>query len=139
MLNIENQTNRPINTEKIQFIYNKLTQKDLELIFVNNEQIQKINLEFRSKDYPTDVLSFPLENIPHAPLGSIVISIDKAIEVSQNLDHKLEDEISLLFIHGFLHLSGYDHEMDEGEMRKEEERLVKRFNLPKSLIVRNLT
>ncbi len=138
MLYIDNQTNQHIDTKFIQNLYQTLSDKDIELLLVDNKTIQQINFEFRQKNYATDVLSFPLQNIPNTPLGSIIISIDFAKKVSDELKHSLEDEISLLFIHGFLHLSGYDHENDNGEMRNEEERLVKKFNLPQSLIVRTL-
>jgi probable rRNA maturation factor len=83
------------------------------------------------------VLSFPLEEMPHLPLGSIVISIDRAKEVSSRLSHDCDDEVALLFIHGLLHLLGYDHESDEGQMREKEASLIKEFDLPNSLILRN--
>lgn len=139
MLHIDNQTTHKINFEKLNLIYENLTNKDLELILTDNETIKNLNNQHRNKNTPTDVLSFPFENIPYAPLGTIVISVDMALHVSKNLSHTLEDEISLLFIHGFLHVSGYDHETDNGKMRKKEEELIKKFNLPKSLIVRTLT
>lgn len=139
MLHIDNQTTHKINFEKLNLIYENLTNKDLELILTDNETIKNLNNQHRNKNTPTDVLSFPFENIPYAPLGTIVISVDMALHVSKNLSHTLEDEISLLFIHGFLHVSGYDHETDNGKMRKKEKELIKKFNLPKSLIVRTLT
>ncbi len=138
MLLIDNQTNQNIDTSKLEHIYESLTDREIELIFVTNEQIRDINLEHRGKDKPTDVLSFPLIDMPHAPLGSIIISLDMAKDVSQKLNHRLEDEVSLLFIHGFLHLSGYDHEVDGGEMREKEEELIGEFGLPNSLIVRTM-
>ncbi len=113
---------------------------ELELIFVDDEQMQEINRTTRNMDKPTDVLSFPLE-MPGgiAPLGTVIISLDTAAQAADELGHTLHDEIKLLFIHGMLHLRGFDHETDEGEMRTEEEALVKRFNLPESLIVRSET
>ena len=83
------------------------------------------------------MLSFPLDGTKKDPLGSIIISIDYVYKASKELGHLAQDEFVLLFIHGLLHLLGYDHEVDNGEMRKEEEKLIKMFNLPKSLIVRN--
>jgi probable rRNA maturation factor len=71
------------------------------------------------------------------PLGSIVISSWHVEIKAKELGHTKRDEIALLFIHGVLHLLGYDHEVDNGEMRKEEQKLIEKFNLPKSLIVRN--
>lgn len=71
------------------------------------------------------------------PLGSIVISVDYAQEKANEFNHTLEEEITLLFIHGLLHLLGFDHEVDKGEHRTKEEELINTFNLPNSLIVRN--
>lgn len=81
-------------------------------------------------------LSFPLEAIPHTPLGSVVINAPLAQENALKLGHSLEDEIALLFIHGVLHLLGYDHEKDKGEQRQKEGELIKAFDLPLSLIER---
>jgi probable rRNA maturation factor len=83
-------------------------------------------------------LSFPLDvSCEHMPIGSVIISADKVIEKADELGHSMEDEFKLLLIHGLLHLSGYDHEIDNGEMREKEEEIIKQFNLPESLIVRN--
>jgi len=70
------------------------------------------------------------------PLGSIVISSGFVQERSNELGHSEKDELLLLFIHGLLHLLGYDHEDDNGEMRKREKELILKFDLPSSLIVR---
>ena len=113
-----------------------LTDKNIELIFTNSDEIHDINKNFRGVDKPTDVLSFPLDFMPNLPLGSVVINVDFAKNVSQKLGHSLEEEITLLFIHGLLHLLGFDHEEDEGQMREKEKELIKKYNLPKSLIVR---
>jgi probable rRNA maturation factor len=71
------------------------------------------------------------------PIGSIIISADKVKQKADELGHSKEDEFKLLLIHGLLHLTGYDHETDNGEMREKEEEIIKNFNLPKSLIIRN--
>jgi probable rRNA maturation factor len=76
--------------------------------------------------------------MPNVPLGSIVISTDFVEKYSKEYNHSYEEEFTLLFIHGLLHLLGYDHETDNGEHREKEEQLIKEFNLPKSLIVRVL-
>lgn len=138
MLLIQNETSYQIDTNKIKKIAKKLSKNDIELIFVTNEQIKQINYEQRNINKPTDVLSFPYEKFPNTPLGSIVISVELALSMCEELGHSLEDEICLLFIHGFLHVSGYDHENDDGLMRKLELELVKNFNLPESLIQRTL-
>jgi len=135
MITLDNQTGIEIDLELLESICN--TDRELELIIVNNKTMQEINLEQREIDKTTDVLSFPLEDFPHFPLGSIVINSDLAKIKATEFGHELKDEITLMFIHGFLHVKGYDHELDNGEMREEEEKLINKFNLPKSLIIRN--
>jgi len=137
LIEFYNQTNFDFNVDSLKEIYEYLTNKDIELILTTDEEIQKLNKQFRNKDKPTDVLSFPLEDAPNTPLGSIVISIDTAKKQAQKHSHSVEEEIKLLFIHGLLHLLGYDHEIDNGEMREKEKEIIKKFNLPDSLIVRN--
>jgi probable rRNA maturation factor len=118
-------------------ISKELSDRDIELLLVNDEEIQKINKESRGVDKATDVLSFPLEDFINTPLGTIVISLDQALSKAKELGHSVEDEIALLFIHGLLHLKGYDHESDDGQMRELERELIERFCLPKSLIIRS--
>ena len=143
MLNIENSTTVQLDYHLLEKISDKLTTKEIDLNICYNPTIQKYNALYRGKDKPTDVLSFPLENeiesefTPPMPLGSIMISIEYVRNISQELGHSYEEELSLLFIHGLLHLLGYDHETDSGEMREREEKIIKEFNLPKSLIIRN--
>jgi probable rRNA maturation factor len=74
--------------------------------------------------------------MPMSPLGSIVISCDFVQEKALEFGHTQNDELCLLFIHGLLHILGYDHEVDNGEMRQKEKELINKFALPKSLIVR---
>lgn len=138
MIDFENQTDLSVKIEELEEILNYLSNKDLELIVVDNETIKEINFENRKKDEATDVLSFPFEqNFPHMPLGSVVISKDFVEKMAKEYNHSTNDEIKLLFIHGVLHLLGYDHEIDSGEHREKEEELIKKFNLPSSLIVRS--
>lgn len=132
-----NQSSLKIDLSLVKKISTKLTQRDIELLLVDNSTIKELNKTFRGKNEPTDVLSFPLQNLPKSPLGSIVISKEFVLQKAQELGHSCDDEFNLLFIHGLLHLLGYDHEIDSGEMRKKEEELIKLFNLPKSLIVRS--
>lgn len=136
MIDIDNRTSFEVDEKFLQSVAEKLTDKDIELIITSNAEIQEINREFREVDKPTDVLSFPYEEMPFAPLGSIVISEDKVIEKAKEFGHANSDEFSLLFIHGLLHLLGYDHEVDNGEMREKEEVLINELKLPKSLIIR---
>jgi len=132
----ENSTDIKIELSLIEAIASSLTQKEIELIFTSNEEIREINLNTRGKDKATDVLSFPYDEMPNVPLGSIVISSNFVEEKSKLYKHSFEDEFALLFIHGLLHLLGYDHEKDNGEHRNKEEELINKFNLPKSLIIR---
>jgi len=146
MIDLDNQTTLHIDLPALEKIASSLSTKDVELVITDDETMRHLNLEHRGKDSTTDVLSFPLAtpftqqsnaSLPLGlPLGSIVISSsyveDKAIE----LGHSIQDELSLLLIHGLLHLLGFDHEVDDGKMRQREEELIKTFDLPQSLIIR---
>ena len=101
----------------------------------DNEYIRKLNLEYRSKDSATDVLSFPLydngefdvsECISGAMLGDIVISLERAQEQAKELGHGFLREVAFLSIHSTLHLLGYDHEneSDEEEMRASQREIM---------------
>ncbi|WP_375724155.1 rRNA maturation RNase YbeY [Arcobacter sp. KX21116] len=138
MIDFDNQTKIDIDISSLEIIKNELSPKDIELILVYNDEIQTLNKEHRNIDKATDVLSFPLDyDMPNMPLGSIVISVDFVEDKAKEYNHSFLDELTLLFIHGMLHLLGYDHEVDNGEHREKEEELIKKYNLPKSLIVRN--
>ncbi|ANE35586.1 metal-dependent hydrolase (UPF0054 domain) [Campylobacter iguaniorum] len=117
-------------------IADSLTKAEVELIFVDSKEMHEINKAQRNIDKTTDVLSFPLEYVPHFPIGSIVINLDLVKEKADEYAHSNDDETALLFIHGLLHVLGYDHENDDGEMRRKEIEIIENFNLPKSLIVR---
>lgn len=142
MLNIENLTNLTVNAKPLEDIAHELTSREIDLTICNNSTIQHYNKVYRGKEKPTDVLSFPIESdiifgdINIMPLGSIVISADHVTTKAMELGHSNDDELTLLFIHGLLHLMGYDHETDNGEMRKKEASIIHTLNLPKSLIVR---
>jgi probable rRNA maturation factor len=138
MIDLENNTQFEIDVSSLEDIAKTLTKKDIELLVVKNDEIQELNKEHRNIDKATDVLSFPLEyDFVNMPLGSIVISTDFVEEKAKEYGHEFNEEFSLLFIHGILHLLGYDHEVANGEHRAKEEELIKKFNLPDSLIVRN--
>jgi probable rRNA maturation factor len=132
-----NETSFELNLERFEQILDQLTTKRIELVLTNSSSMQKLNNQYRNINKPTDVLSFPLEDMLYAPLGSIIVNIDFAKAKALELNHNIEEEITLLFIHGLLHLLGFDHETDEGQMRSEEEKLIEKFDLPSSLIVRN--
>ena len=138
MIDLDNGTQFEIDILSLEKIANSLTQKDIELLVVKNDEIKELNKEHRNIDKATDVLSFPIDfDMPNMPLGSIVISTDFVEEKAKEYGHEFNEEFSLLFIHGLLHLLGYDHEVDNGEHRNKEEELIKEFNLPDSLIIRN--
>ncbi|WP_457596432.1 rRNA maturation RNase YbeY [Hydrogenimonas sp.] len=136
MIEITNETDYRPNENLLEAIAAELTDRDVELLFTDDATIREMNRTHRDVDAPTDVLSFPLERVPFAPLGEIVISVDYAKRKAGEFGHSLDDEIALLFIHGLLHLLGYDHETDEGQMRRKEAEVIRRFGLPESLIVR---
>ena len=136
MIELDNRTSLQIEELLLNTIADTLTDREIELIITTNDEIQEINAVHRGIDKPTDVLSFPYEDMPMTPLGSIVISQEFVESKAKELGHTQQDESALLFIHGLLHLLGFDHEVDSGEMREEEKRVIEEFNLPKSLIVR---
>ncbi len=136
MIDIDNQSDLNIPIDICEKISTELTDGDIDLLVTDDSHIQEINAEYRHIDKATDVLSFPFEHSPMAPLGSIVISSDHVKKIAAELQHSAEEEFCLLFIHGMLHLLGYDHETDNGEMRNKEQELIEKFKLPSSLIVR---
>lgn len=93
----------------------------LNVIIIDNEEIHKINREYRGIDRPTDVISFALEDdctfvsLDITVLGDIYISIDKVYEQAKLYNHSVIREISFLTVHGVLHLLGYDHIKEEEE------------------------
>lgn len=136
MIAFENRTEHVFSLELVEKITDSLTDKEIELILTDNADIRQINKTFRHLDKPTDVLSFPYEEMPMAPLGSIIVSADFVFSGAREHGHTPEDEFALLYIHGLLHLLGYDHEVDNGEMRRKEASIIKKFSLPESLIIR---
>ncbi|RXJ87371.1 rRNA maturation RNase YbeY [Arcobacter sp. CECT 8985] len=138
MIELDDQVDLNIDITLLEEISNSLTTKDIELIITDNEQIKELNKQHRNIDKATDVLSFPLEfDMPQMPLGSIVISKNFVEDKATEYNHSIQNEFTLLFIHGLLHLLGYDHEIDEGQHRQKEEELITKYNLPDSLIIRN--
>lgn len=98
---------------------------ELSVLLTDNEGIRALNRDFRHKDKPTDVLSFPLED-PYM-LGDVVISIEKAREQAGEFDVTVDEEISRLLVHGILHLMGHDHVKGGSQakrMREKEQELL---------------
>ncbi|MDT3426556.1 putative rRNA maturation factor [Paenibacillus forsythiae] len=122
---------------------------EVDLTFVDNARIHELNKEYRGIDRPTDVLSFALnesgedepeivyelsaeeaEELPDM-LGDIIISVTRAKEQAEDYGHSLERELGFLFVHGFLHLLGYDHqdEASEAEMMGKQEQVLSQVGL----------
>ena len=111
---------------------------EVSVLLTSSRRMRTLNRMFRDKDKPTDVLSFPaVEAVNRRFAGDIAISLDIAGENAKRLGHSVEDETRVLILHGLLHLAGYDHEIDNGEMAKREARLRSRLGLPLSLIERS--
>src|SRR5271166_195762 len=100
----------------------------------SNRELQELNRRFRQKDKPTDVLSFP-SDMPKVA-GDIAISADIAAANAADLGHSTETEVKILILHGLLHLAGYDHEADNGDMQARETQLRQQLGLPTGLIER---
>jgi len=135
-------------------------------LITGDAELRRLNRQFLGKDYATDVLSFPagdgvgdprpdgrglragaraLTGAPQSgnglsndrgSAGEIAISIDRAAAQAKEHGHSLADELRILILHGVLHLAGFDHEKDSGEMRDTETRWRKRFGLPPGLTER---
>lgn len=106
------------------------------MLVTSDAEIRRLNRAFRHKDRPTDVLSFPAADFQRVHAGDLAISIDTAARQANAHGHSLETELRILLLHGLLHLAGYDHEADHGEMAAREEVLRRRFHLPGSLTSR---
>lgn len=149
-IDIIDKTNRLTNDD-IKLLKNILTfaykkekiKNDIEvsLTIVTNEEIKKLNKQYRNIDEPTDVLSFEMydpyvelddefKQIP-IPIGDIIISIDKVEEQAKRYNHSFERELAFLTVHGFLHLLGYTHDDVEEEkiMFIRQEQILKEFQL----------
>ena len=97
------------------------------IAFVSDSSIRKLNRQFRNIDKATDVLSFPADEPEN--LGDVAISVETAAKQAEENGLEFNDEIAQLILHGFLHLSGYDHETDNGEMNRLELRLRRKLGI----------
>jgi probable rRNA maturation factor len=124
------------------------------IALVSDQRIRTLNRRYRRKDAVTDVLSFPAEDnnpsvgmtqrsrgrTPAPPdtfLGDIVIARGRASAQAREARHSVQVELRVLALHGLLHLLGYDHERDHGEMRRLEAGLLRKSGLKSGLIERN--
>ena len=107
---------------------------DVTVVFVSDRAMRELNRMWRGKRATTDVLSFPaaqaeFEKAEGPSLGDVVISVEQAARQAKEHGLSLENEVAQLILHGLLHLSGYDHETDQGEMNQLELRLRKRLGI----------
>lgn len=98
------------------------------IAFVSDQKIRELNRQFRGIDKATDVLSFPSDG-SEDELGDIAVSVETAALQAKENGLSFENEIAQLILHGLLHLSGYDHETDNGEMNRLELRLRRKLGI----------
>ncbi len=113
--------------------------KEISLSFCGKAEMQELNKKYLGKDYVTDVLSFEanaegfdnLDQLESLPLGDIVICVPKAVSQAEEYGHSLKRELAFLFVHGLLHLLGYDHEteIDSKEMFALQEAILEKQGL----------
>ncbi len=99
---------------------------ELAIVFAGDALLRKLNRDYRFKDKPTDVLSFPGPD-KDMGLGDVIISVETARDNAARLGRPLDRELEVLALHGFLHVLGYDHETDQGEMDALEKQLRRRL------------
>jgi probable rRNA maturation factor len=113
---------------------------EISVLLTTDKRIRRLNREFRHKDKATDVLSFPAPAAMggHArAAGDLAISVEMAARQAEDAGHTLGAELEVLVLHGVLHLAGYDHEADDGQMARREAALRRRFGLRAGLIERS--
>ncbi len=108
---------------------------EVNVLVTGDGEVRRLNRQFRHQDKPTDVLSFP--GLDRELAGDIAISAATASRNAKRLGHTTAEELKVLLLHGLLHLAGYDHERDRGEMARKEQRLRRDLGLPVSLIERS--
>ena len=123
---IDTQTWSAFAAQAIEAIGNRGS--SVTIAFVSDRNIRKLNQQFRNIDKATDVLSFPAGD-DETNLGDIAISVETAAAQAKDNGLTFDNEIAQLILHGLLHLSGYDHETDTGEMNRLELRLRKKLGI----------
>jgi probable rRNA maturation factor len=109
---------------------------DVSVLLAGDNAIRTLNRTYRGKDKSTDVLSFLAADHGQGVAGDLAISLETALRQADEHRHGLETEIKVLLLHGLLHLAGYDHETDNGTMRRKEVRLRRELGLPAALTER---
>ena len=102
-------------------------ESSVTIAFVSDKRIRELNQQFRGVDKATDVLSFPDEDPGN--LGDVAISVETAARQAKDNGLSFDNEVAQLILHGLLHLSGYDHETDNGEMNRLELRLRRQLKI----------
>lgn len=108
-------------------IRNPKSEVEVSVLFCGDRAMRALNRRYRKRDEPTDVLAFPAEM--RGLLGDIVISVPYASRQARRQGEPPSREIDRLLLHGLLHLSGYDHETDDGQMEALEKRLRRKLAL----------
>jgi probable rRNA maturation factor len=137
---VNRQRRRPIPSERLREVASKaldaLGSRDagLTIAVVSDRAIRRLNDEFRSNNTVTDVLSFPAEQDDFEMsegrvLGDVIISSDRAAEQAEQNDLDFDSEMAQLLLHGIIHLHGFDHTTDNGEMNALELRLRRKLGL----------
>jgi len=112
----------------------------VNVLVTSSSELRSLNRRFRGADKPTDVLSFPSATEERSPArrtaGEVAISADIARDNARRLKHSVADEVKILVLHGMLHLAGFDHEHDNGEMARKESGLRQQLKLETGLIER---
>lgn len=106
------------------------------VLITSSREMRSLNGRFRGKDKATDVLSFPPQFESPKFAGDIAISAEIACENARRLGHSPAEEVKILALHGVLHLAGFDHDADNGQMAAAEERIREKLGLPAALIRR---
>lgn len=110
----------------------------VSVLLTTDSAIRRLNRTFRGKNEATDVLSFPAAEMSRGEVaGDLAISVETARKQAREHGHALSVEIKVLILHGLLHLAGYDHETDDGQMARREQALRARLALPLGLIERS--
>lgn len=113
---------------------------EVSVLLTTDDEIRRLNRDFRHKDKATDVLSFPAAELPAGQprmAGDLAISVETAARQADEAGHPLATEMQVLMLHGLLHLKGYDHETDSGQMARREAVLRRRLGLSAGLIERS--
>lgn len=138
MTDIQNSQNKVEFTKELEntvnavvdkvFEYEDVEPRNVSVLITDDEEIHTLNMEYRQKDAPTDVLSFPMFDedgtLDEEELGDIVISLERAKAQSEEYNHSLKREVGFLTAHSMFHLLGYDHENGEQEMYEKQEEVL---------------